>query len=148
MPIRLRAHHLLCILTFKGEGYSHGFVANYQKIVDRLNGGEPVILVEGPDDICAPLACEKDAHCFNASVRERDIAALRWVEDRVAIPHQPGAAFHLAPGTIAKLRHSFANETHRAPCLGCDWYDLCSHVAADDYEQALLKPRSAQMKRT
>jgi len=53
--VRLRAHHLLCILTFAGKGYSPAFVANMAGVVARIGAGEPIEVVAGPDDICAPL---------------------------------------------------------------------------------------------
>lgn len=58
MSVKLRGHHLLCILTFVGHGYSRAFSDNYKAVVQRLNAGEPVVLVDGPDDICAALIKE------------------------------------------------------------------------------------------
>ncbi len=57
MTVRLRGHHLLCMLTFVGKGYSPAFVENYDRIAGRLSEGEDILLVDGPDDICAPLLC-------------------------------------------------------------------------------------------
>ena len=37
MTVRLRAHHLLCMLTYVGKGYTAAFTANYDRIVERLN---------------------------------------------------------------------------------------------------------------
>ena len=39
MTVRLRAHHLLCLLTYVGKGYSPAFTANYDKVVRRLGEG-------------------------------------------------------------------------------------------------------------
>lgn len=66
---------MLCLTTYIGMGYSPAFTANYDGIVARLAAGEPVELVEGPDDICAPLADDPQAHCGNASVRARQARA-------------------------------------------------------------------------
>ena len=46
MTVRLRAHHLLCLLTYVGKGYSPAFTANYDKMVKRLAGGEDVLKIE------------------------------------------------------------------------------------------------------
>ena len=70
--VRLRPHHLLCILTFAGEGYSPSFVANFAAIAARIGAGETIELVAGPDDICAPLEGTDDTHCHGASVTGRD----------------------------------------------------------------------------
>ena len=32
MTIKLRAHHLLCLLTYVGKGYSPAFTANYDRV--------------------------------------------------------------------------------------------------------------------
>src|SRR5712672_2376586 len=75
LTVRLRAHHLLCMLTFVGEGYSPAFTENYRSIARRLSAGEEIELVSGPDDICAPLMEGADPHCLKASVIDRDAAA-------------------------------------------------------------------------
>lgn len=76
MTVRLRPHHLLCMLTYVGKGYTSGFVENYDRVAARLNAGEEDIeLVDGPDDICTGLLCESHAHCFNEGVVQRDEAA-------------------------------------------------------------------------
>ena len=40
--IYLRAHHILCILQFRGYGYSDEFIKNMQNIMNRLKI-EPII---------------------------------------------------------------------------------------------------------
>ncbi len=76
MTVRLRGHHLLCMLTYIGKGYSPAFVDNYDTIAERLSGGEDIEIIDGPDDICQPLLCTGDCHCFNESVVVRDRLAL------------------------------------------------------------------------
>ena len=41
MPVRLRGHHFLCILTYRGHGYTPSFVANMTEIVADIAGGDP-----------------------------------------------------------------------------------------------------------
>ncbi|RUZ88238.1 DUF1284 domain-containing protein, partial [Mesorhizobium sp. M7A.F.Ca.US.006.01.2.1] len=67
MTIKLRAHHLLCPLTYVGKGYSPAFTANYDRVAERLSRGEDILLVSGPDDVCAPLLDEPEPHCLNES---------------------------------------------------------------------------------
>jgi len=40
VTIRLRAHHLLCILTYVGKGYTPGFTVNYDRVARRMSDGE------------------------------------------------------------------------------------------------------------
>jgi hypothetical protein len=79
MTVRLRGHHLLCMLTYIGKGYSPAFVENYDAIAGNLSNGEDIEIVDGPDDICQPLLRESDCHCFNASVAVRDRLAIEAI---------------------------------------------------------------------
>ena len=67
MTVRLRGHHLLCLLAYKGEGYSPAFIANLDRIAARLTAGEDAVLVDGPDDICAPLALTQGCSVLDIS---------------------------------------------------------------------------------
>ena len=60
------------MLTFVGKGYSEAFTENYRSIAGRLSAGEDILVVEGPDDVCAPLLGDRNAHCFDDSVGDRD----------------------------------------------------------------------------
>jgi hypothetical protein len=137
MAIRLRAHHLLCMLTFAGDGYTPEFVANFGALVARIGAGEAVELVDGPDDICAPLAVTDDVHCDDPSVRRRDREALR----ALSIADPPLAVtrpLRLDAAAIAELRAHFAAGTIRAACAGCEWSELCTGIAAAGYTAARL----------
>ena len=135
--VRLRAHHLLCILTFAGEGYSAPFVANLAGIVARIGAGEAVELIDGPDDICAPLDGTDDTHCQGPSVRRRDREALRQL--CAADPPLPAVRpLVLDRAAIAALRAQFAAGTIRGACVGCSWFALCSEIASAGYAAATL----------
>src|SRR4051794_14584578 len=67
MTVRLRPHHLLCLLTYVGEGYSPDFVDNLDYVSRKLLQGEDVLLVDGPDDICAPVLGTEHDHCTGPS---------------------------------------------------------------------------------
>lgn len=133
MTIRLRAHHLLCMLTYVGKGYTPAFTANYDLIAGRLSRGEDIVIVEGPDDVCAPLLSEPEAHCFNASVLERDAQAARDVGDLLG--RRVGAGERIAPDTILleKLQSGFAAGLTRTACAGCEWAELCTDIVGDAY---------------
>lgn len=133
MTIRLRAHHLLCMLTYIGKGYTPAFTANYDAIAGRLSRGEGIVIVEGPDDVCAPLLLEPEAHCSNESVVERDAQAARYVGELLG--RRIGAGERIVPdgALLAKLRTGFTAGLTRSACAGCEWADLCSTIGADGY---------------
>ena len=133
MTVRLRPHHLLCLLTYVGKGYTPAFVANYDTIARRLSDGEDVLVVDGPDDVCAALLCEPNPHCFRDSVRERDAQAAVDVGDLLDISISAGVRIELHPALLARMRRAFADGVTRKACRGCEWFDLCSGIAAGGY---------------
>jgi hypothetical protein len=133
VTIRLRAHHLLCLLTYVGKGYSPAFTGNYDGIAERLSRGEDILLVSGPDDICAPLLDEPEPHCLNESVIERDRLAARDVGDLLALSIQAGVRIDLDAAILARMRLAFSGGGVRKACDGCEWNELCSAIAAGDF---------------
>lgn len=143
MAVRLRPHHLLCVLTYVGKGYSPAFTAGFDVVAQRLAAGEPAVIVSGPDDICAPLLCDDDAHCHRASVRDRDRRAARDIGALLAYAIDEGTRVVLDAGLLARLRAAFAGSEPgrsaiRHACEGCEWRDLCSDIAAGGYRGARL----------
>ncbi|WP_439529585.1 DUF1284 domain-containing protein [Pannonibacter sp.] len=133
MTIRLRPHHFLCMLTFVGEGYSRRFVVNYGRIIDRIRAGERIVLVEGPDDICAPLLSTEDPHCHNDSVKLRDAQALADVAALMGLRLETGVELALDGALIARLQAGFATGAIRKACGGCQWSGLCDQVAGNGF---------------
>tara|TARA_B100000614_G_scaffold191254_1_gene172270 strand:+ start:271 stop:681 length:411 start_codon:yes stop_codon:yes gene_type:complete len=136
MTVRLRPHHLLCMLTYAGKGYSPAFTANMTAVVGRIAGGEEIQIVSGPDDICAPLLSEPDPHCHRESVTARDKRAAAAVERRFG----NGLSDHivLERDDIEALRQAFASGDIRSACRGCEWQALCTDIAGDGFAGTLL----------
>jgi hypothetical protein len=141
MTIRLRPHHLLCLLTYVGKGYGPAFTANYDVLAERLSLGEDVLVVSGPDDICAPLLGEEEPHCLRDSAAERDRLAALDVGALLARPIQVGCRLSLDAAVLARMREAFSAGRTRKACHGCEWNDLCSAVAAGDYRDACVQGR-------
>ncbi len=140
MTVRLRAHHLLCMLTYVGKGYSPAFVENYEVIAARLSAGEEIELVAGPDDICHPLTADPDAHCHGTSVVERDEEAAAAVACLLGSPLGPGVRIKPTAALVARLRKTFATGEIRTACSGCEWSGLCGSVAETGYIGVRLAP--------
>jgi len=138
MTIRLRPHHLLCLLTYVGKSYSAAFTANYDAIAARIGDGEDVLIVAGPDDICAPLLDDAEPHCHRDSVIERDRLALRDLGDLLATPPQLGDSLVLEPALLHQMREAFAAGRTRAACVGCEWHGLCTGISAGGYAGAVI----------
>lgn len=134
MTVRLRPHHLLCMLTFSGEGYTPAFVDNFAGVIRRLNDGEPIEVVDGIDDICPPLLSEAFPHCHEYGVTLRDRDAR---EDLAAVLGQPVQTLRDLPD-LATLRRAFAAGDTRRGCQGCEWFGLCSDIAVTGFRTAHL----------
>lgn len=136
MTVRLRPHHLLCLLTYVGKGYSAEFIENYDRIAARLSDGEDIEIVAGPDDICAPLLDDAEAHCWRDSITIRDKAAAAALTEKLQTSIDAGVRLSLPPSTLNKMRKSFAVGSIRQACIRCEWHDLCTDVAASGYDNA------------
>lgn len=142
-PVRLRPHHLLCLLTYAGKGYSPAFVENFDRITARIAAGDPILLVEGPDDVCAPCAADAAAHCHGESVRARDAAAGAALAGHMG-DLSPGQTLRLDGALLNRLRTAFASGTIRGACAGCEWSQLCTGIAAACFTGTRLRPATGQ----
>lgn len=134
MTVRLRTHHLLCLLTYVGRGYSDEFVAGMDLICARLTAGEDVLLVEGPDEICARLIeTSSNPHCHGESVSRRDALAAIEIASVFRRHVFPNAIMTIDRNAIQVLRRAFSAGTVRSACRGCEWDSLCTAVARDGY---------------
>jgi hypothetical protein len=138
MTIRLRPHHLLCLLTYAGKGYSAAFTANYDVIATRIAGGEDIEIIAGPDDICTPLLGDVEAHCHRDSVIERDRLALRDVGELLNAQLAPGQRLALDPALLRHMREGFSAGRTRQACTGCEWHGLCTSISAGGYAGTAL----------
>ena len=67
--IKLRGHHVLCILGYTGWGGSPDFIDNMTKIADELteNKSTQLVLIDGADDVCAKCEWQKGSDCVHES---------------------------------------------------------------------------------
>lgn len=139
-PIRLRGHHFLCLLTYKGLGYTPAFVENMTAIAARINAGEKVILHSGPDDICAALTPADRAAC-NHDCAKPETAALDEMAEKATVAvlgHALDEAFTLDAVKVAKLRAAFLTGESRTACGLCRWRAICDEIAGSGYADTLL----------
>ena len=83
-PLKIRAHHLLCMLGFRGLGYSQGFIVVMGKVVERVRSNPmfPVAVIAECDIICAACPHKKEDKCLKEvdserKVKTRDLEVLR-----------------------------------------------------------------------
>ena len=145
MPVRLRGHHFLCILTYRGYGYTPAFVANMSDIVADIGRGRPIELVEGPDVICGGLtaedrrACNHD--CAKAETLEIDRLAVEDVGDLLGTDFSVPVV--IDESMVVRLRAAFAARSIRSACRRCSWSDFCTGIAAEGFGRTKLFPPDA-----
>lgn len=123
-PFPLRAHHLMCVTTYQGKGYSREFVATMNRVWHALRSGDyphvevravadPLCLscpnLQDPDDV---TSCQ-----FQRSIEARDrrmIAAMGW---------QEGEVIALAP-VMEQILERHADLLSKV-CVGCEWMSIC-----------------------
>ncbi len=140
MPVLLRGHHFLCILTYRGKGYSDAFVDNMSTKVAAIRAGHPVRLTSGPDDICNGLTetCLQDVQhdCRAADTLRLDHLAVEAVS-RV-LERDLGKAAPLTLEEVKTLRSAFASGTIRTACQNCSWKEFCDQIVIEDFSETLL----------
>lgn len=139
-PIGLRGHHFLCMLTYRGLGYSPEFTANMTAKISQIKAGAPVQLTIGPDDICAGMskACRHATghDCTGQDIVAMDLTAQTAVETVLARDLRVPAPVTL--GELQRLRDAFAYGTIRAACAGCSWIELCNQIVKENFSATHL----------
>ncbi len=96
------------------------------------------MLVDGPDDVCAPMLDDPGCHCRGGSVARRDAQAARDVAALLGCPQSAGQRLVLDPATLDRMRRAFAGGAIRTACKGCEWSGLCRDIADDGFAGAVL----------
>ncbi len=119
--IRLRAHHLLCIHGFRGQGYSPLFVANMARLVDRLcaNPRTQINLVSGADDVCSACPHMSDGVCWRPDQKVDDLDLS--VRTKLGLDDGFTGSWSSILDTIRDRIDPLRLED---VCGGCRWLDL------------------------
>ena len=135
VPVQLRGHHFLCMLTYRGFGYSAEFTANMATKISYIRNGAEIRLVEGADDICVGMskACSHvTGHdCGSHDIMAMDLTARRDVE--AALGRDLDQSAPMSALDLSILRNAFANGSIRAACEGCSWFEVCNSIVAEHY---------------
>jgi hypothetical protein len=119
------------MLTYIGKGYSEAFIENYTTIIDRINNGEnEILIVNGPDDICAPRLCDtNDVTCHSRDLKE--IKELSHIDF--------GQKIKVTQTLVSEMRDLFLSAKIRGVCQNCEWHTLCTEISHNGYKEVKLK---------
>jgi len=145
--IKLRGHHLLCMLTYRGVGYTPDFVANYDGVVEALNEGATIEIVDGVDSICgalrkgADITCDHAYTCRGGNTAHRDRLALNAIARVLQIPYlRKGDTLKLSASEIKFLRQHYLHGSIRQACTACSWHSFCTNIAHSGFKEVRLRP--------
>ncbi len=124
-PVRLRAHTLLCLQGFRGEGYSPEFVENmaaiHRSLADRPE--TTVEVLDSPDAVCGacphrhPIGCTLNGDRSEEEMRDQDHEVLRRlglkVGDRLGWQD-----------ILTRIRIAVSGEDLPSICGSCRWLPL------------------------
>lgn len=118
--MRIRGHHLLCLLHFEGKGYNDEFVNNMFKVLYNLEKGLEFSLIIGIDDICKFCPHNRLEKCGlgDDSVKVRDEKVIEILE----LKEKEIYTFKIVKEEIYSkitLKEFFDI------CNNCQWFYLC-----------------------
>lgn len=72
--LKLRGHHLFCLVGFRGMGYSEEFAENMKNIHKGLKENPKTLiqLIDGVDHICEKYPEYKEYHCLDQNIFDKD----------------------------------------------------------------------------
>ena len=124
MCLRLRPHHLFCLRTWVGNGYSEAFTENMNHVSEMLKADpeQRILLVRGADDLCA--ACPnltEDGTC-------RSEEKVQGLDARVLGLIGSADSF-VSYGKLRSRADAAAGERFPPELCGeCEWFELCRSV--------------------
>lgn len=135
--VKLRGHHLLCLLGYRGKGYSDGFCANMTEIYETLRRKPEteIEVIDGPDDICRAFPIDQHAHCRNDSVFRKDIDILTRLGMAVGDRSSWSDVLERVADRVQPI-------DIRSLCSDCRWepYGLCKEGVAHIRGSRELRP--------
>jgi hypothetical protein len=119
--LHLRGHHLLCLQSYRGEGYERPFVENLERVL-RTFEESPAIVVEGADDVCSACPSLAEGRCADPAGGEDEIRRL----DRLACDLLELRAGGVVDATYVRTRsREVWNAWREGACDGCAWENVC-----------------------
>ena len=115
---KIRAHHGMCLSFFQGKGYSGDFVENMVRMKAILAENPEIILMDGPDDICAACPNRLTETCAEKASRyDREVLRRCGLSAGERLPYREFSRkvmeTILRPGVRAEI------------CGDCQWSSLC-----------------------
>ena len=121
--IKIRGHHLLCLLHFEGKGYSEEFIENMKIVKEKLDVGYKFLLVVESDSICNKCPYLKNDKCLRESypkeIERKDKEIINHLNLTIKEKYN-----------FLDIKRIIFNRIKRSDfenfCKDCSWFPLCS----------------------
>lgn len=120
--IYLRAHHLLCLQHFIGEGYNTNFINNIYKTLNSLNDNTMVNVISGTDVICECCPNNINNRCREnkkVSLHDKRVFELIGIHENTVIKYKDCKDL-IFKKIITQNKLFFI-------CNKCEWFDICNN---------------------
>ena len=122
-PIRIRAHHLLCMQGFQGLGYSSEFTQNMAQIIGEIikNPFSFITVTAEVDSIC-----ECCPHNFQGICNKESISNNIKTVDSIILEKldlEEGSV--ISSTSIRSLTTNLSSQTVKKVCGSCSWRNNC-----------------------
>lgn len=121
-PVRIRAHHLLCMQGFQGLGYNKEFTENLTRIIEKTitNSSSFIKVIIGADCICECCPHNLKGTCdieSSNNIKNMDSTILEKLAIKDGLVYSSALLLsktkNLSGGTVKEL------------CGSCSWKDKC-----------------------
>lgn len=139
--IKVRGHHLLCLLTFRGMGYGPAFVKNFKRIVKNFasHPESVIILTTESDVICSSCPYNKDGRCFK---KENSRATTKAHDKRVlkmfGFKEREEVEIH---EILDKIKSKISPRNLLKICKKCSWLGHCSNLSEFNFQAPTSRGR-------
>ena len=123
-PVKIRGHHLLCLLGFRGLGYSPEFVETMGKVFQAFHSDSPlpITVVTECDIICGSCPHNKGNRC-----RKKELSARRIRIKDARVLKKLG--FKVGADTTSReawrrVKQKISSDDLTALCGQCQWLGL------------------------
>lgn len=116
----IRPHHGMCLAYFIGNGYSSGFTAHMQEMLDIFMGNAEIRLVVQTDEICSACPNSQAGSCLTAEkVAQYDRAVLE------ACGLEEGQEMTFPEFASAVQEKVISTGKRPEICGSCQWDEIC-----------------------
>jgi uncharacterized protein len=123
-PLRIRAHHILCIQGFQGLGYSKEFTKNMNLITEKIlnNPSFFIKIIIGVDSICKHCPHLADGMC---GMELDSLKVISSMDALVLKNLNMEAGSVISSQELVSLTGSLAPKTVKKICGNCSWRNDC-----------------------